>query len=416
MNPPAGSPPATSVAATTSAPHARGFWIIGYTYAATMAFAGAPAPLFVIYQARGGYGTIGITVAFAAFAVGVGTALFLAGHLSDRFGRVRLLGPAVLLNILTGLVFLTSTDLLWVIAARTVSGFGVGMLTATATAYMTELHAASRARGGSPAVQASGGRAEMAATAANIGGIGVGMLVSGVLADVVAAPLYTPYLILLFAMIAGLLLVSLVPETVAVAHGSWRYRPQRVVVPDRSRSAYAGALTAGFVGFAMFGVFSALSGSFLADQLHITSHAVTGLIAFSAFGAAATAQIATARWSNGVQRAVGVTALATGLVLLVLAILVVAFPAFLAGGIVTGAGTGTLFKASVTTVVSVADAANRAEALAGFFVAAYAGMSVPIILLGILLQAVPAAAAVLTFGALMLALLVGASVLVRSGT
>ncbi|MFD0660580.1 MFS transporter [Thermocatellispora tengchongensis] len=189
----------TSPATIRRRHHARGFWIIGYTFAVTMAFAGAPVPLFVIYQEREGFGTVAATIVFAAYAFGVIASLFLAGHLSDRFGRLRMIAPAVLLNVLAGLIFLTSTDLGMLIVARVLSGLGVGMLTATATAHMTELHgtarpamgrpaghtsAMARPAGRAPATGRPAGRAETMSTAANIGGIGAGMLVAGMLADV----------------------------------------------------------------------------------------------------------------------------------------------------------------------------------------------------------------------------------------
>lgn len=376
-----------------------------------MAFAGVPAPLLVIYQAQEGFGTVAATVVFAAFPVGVITSVFLAGHLSDRFGRLRLIAPAVLLNVLAGIVFLTSTDLGMLLLARVLSGLGVGMLTATATAHMTELHAADRAAAGRP----GGRRAEVVATAANIGGIGVGMLVSGVLADIVYAPLYTPHLVLVFAMVVGLLLVTLVPETSGGTDGPWRYRLQRVAVPAASRPAYAGALVAGFVGFAMFGVFSGLAGTFLAGQLGITAHSVAGLVAFAAFGTSAATQVLTSRWSTATQQRVGAALLAVGLLLLVVSLPVGAFSVFVAGGMVTGAGTGALFKASVGTVVSIAADESRAEALAGLFLAAYVGMSVPIVLLGLLMQVIPVPVAVLVFGSFMLLLIAGSAVLLRTG-
>ncbi|MFD7307521.1 MFS transporter [Promicromonospora sp. NPDC059942] len=391
--------------------HARGFWIIAYVFAVTMAFAGAPAPLYVIYQEREGFGSLAVTFVFAAYAVGVIAALFLAGHLSDRFGRLRLIAPAVLLNVLAGLVFLTSTDLGPLLLARLVSGLGIGLLTATATAHMTELHAASRAAAGRPA----GRHAEMISTAANLGGIGLGPLVAGLLADVAPAPLHTPYLVLLFALVVGLLLMTLVPETVDAVGEPWHYRPQRVTVPAASRGPYAGALMAGFVSFAMFGLFTSLAPSFLAHDLHVTSHAVAGLVSFAVFGSAALAQIATGRRSTRAQHTLGVTLLAAGLVLIVGAMLTATFPALVAGGIVTGAGAGTLFKAGVGTVVSVAAGGSRAEALAGLFLAAYAGMSLPVVLLAVLLRVVPTSAAVLAFGVLMLVLLAAASALLRSG-
>jgi len=391
--------------------HARGFWIIAYVFAVTMAFAGVPAPLYVLYQQKEGFGSVAVTLVFAAYALGVMAALFLAGHLSDRFGRLRLIAPAVVLNVLAGLVFLTSTDLALLLVARIVSGLGIGLLTATATAHLTELHATGRERAGRPPSR----RAETISTAANLGGIGLGPLVSGFLADLAPAPLHTPYLVFLFALVLGLLLMTFVPETVDALGEPWRYRPQRVTVPAASRVLYTGALVAGFVSFAMFGLFTSLAPSFLAHDLHVTSHGVAGVVSFTVFGAAAVAQVATGRRGIRTQHTLGVALLTTGLVLIVVAMLAATFPVLVIGGIITGAGAGTLFKAGVGTVASVTAGGSRAEALAGLFLAAYAGMSLPVVLLGILLQVVSTSTAVLTFGALMLVLLTAATALLRAG-
>jgi MFS family permease len=129
---------------TRSRRHNAAFWIVGYTFAVTMAFSALPTPLYVLYQARDGFSTFLITVIFAAYAVGVVASLFLAGHLSDWAGRRRMVLLAVLVNMLSGVLFLLWPATAGLIVARLVSGVSVGMLTATATAYLSELHAAAR--------------------------------------------------------------------------------------------------------------------------------------------------------------------------------------------------------------------------------------------------------------------------------
>lgn len=175
-----------------------------------MAFAAAPAPLYVLYQQREGFSTFTITAIFAAYAAGVVVSLFLAGHISDSFGRRRVVAPAVLLNVIAALVFLNWPELPGLLLARFICGLGIGMLTATATAHMTELHSAARPAAGPR-------RAEVISTAANIGGLGIGPL-----------------------------LMATVPETVKHVDGTWTYRPQRVVVPRAARGQYAAATWPGF--------------------------------------------------------------------------------------------------------------------------------------------------------------------------
>jgi len=165
--------------------HNAAFWIVGYTFAVTMAFSALPTPLYVLYQARDGFSTFLITVIFAAYAVGVVASLFLAGHLSDWAGRRRMVLLAVLVNMFSGVLFLLWPATAGLIVARLVSGVSVGMLTATATAYLSELHAAARPGAGRS-------RSEIVATAANLGGIGLGPLLSGLLAQYFGHALVLP--------------------------------------------------------------------------------------------------------------------------------------------------------------------------------------------------------------------------------
>ena len=67
-----------------------------------------------------------ITVAFAVYAVAVAISLVLAGHLSDVYGRRRLLVPALALNVVAGLVFVTWPALPGLLVARVLSGLGRG--------------------------------------------------------------------------------------------------------------------------------------------------------------------------------------------------------------------------------------------------------------------------------------------------
>jgi MFS family permease len=365
----------------------------------TMASAAAPAPLYVLYQQREGFSAFTITIIFAAYALGVVVSLFLAGHISDRFGRRRIIAPAVLLNVLSALIFIAWPDLPGLLLARFICGLGIGMLTPTATAHMTELHTTARPDAGSR-------RAEVISTAANIGGLGLGPLVTGILAEYGPAPLYTPYLVFAFMLVLGLLLIVTVPETAKNVEGTWVYRPQRVGVPRAARGQYAASAMMAFVGFAMCGFFTSLAPSFVSGQLGITSHVVAGVVVFLVFAASAAFQVLSSRWRRTAQLAVGQILLAAGLVLVSLSIIASSLPLLIAGGLVAGSGVGVTFKSAVGTVISIAPAETRGEALAGLFLAAYVGMALPVLLLGLIMQNLALIPSVLVFGAVMLILIV----------
>ncbi|WP_035743360.1 MFS transporter [Arthrobacter sp. MA-N2] len=379
--------------------HRRGFWIVTFVFMITMAFAAAPAPLYVLYQQRGGFSAFMITIIFAAYAAGVVASLFLAGHISDRFGRRRVIAPAVLLNVVAALIFLVWPELPGLLLARFISGLGIGMLTATATAHMTELHREARPGTGSR-------RAEVISTAANIGGLGLGPLITGFLAEYVPMPLYTPYVVFAFLLLAGLLLIVTVPETVNNVDETWVYRPQRVVVPRAARGQYVAAAMMAFVGFAMFGFFTSLAPSFVARQLGMTSHVLAGAVAFVVFASSAAFQVLSSRWGRTAQFVIGLILLATGLSLVTVSIAASSLPLLITGGLVAGAGVGVTFKSAIGTVIAISAPETRGEALAGLFLVGYLGMAVPVVLLGLMLQTTPLVPAVVMFGAVMLALIV----------
>jgi hypothetical protein len=72
--------------------------------------------------------------------------------------------------------------------------------------------------------------------------------------------------------------------------------------------------------------------------------------------------------------------------------------------VLAGAGAGALLKGAISTVVDLAPAAIRGEALAGLFLGGYLGLAVPVLGLGILTQLVSAPVALLGFAAAITAL------------
>lgn len=383
--------------------HGRGFWAVTFAFGAIMSLSTVPSPLYAIYIARDGLSPFTITLVYAAYAVGVVGSLFLVGHISDLHGRRRVLLPALATAILSALVFLTSTDLWALFLGRILNGIAIGAVTATATAYLAELHA--RHRPG-----ASAARAQLVATTANLGGIGIGPLVAGALAQWVGAPLDVPYAVALAALAAGFVAVALSPETKERALPRPRYRAQRVAVPHAARGRFFAAALGAFLAFSTLGLFTGLASTILAGTLHETSHLLAGAAIFIAFAAGVLAQLGTRGWSLRRTLLAGMTLIAAGLGLLVLSVWLPtpSLALLLASGVLAGAGAGALFKGTLTTVVEIATDDGRAEALAGLFLAGYVGLSVPVIGVGLALQATNTKDALLGF-ALLVVLAVAAA-------
>ena len=368
MEPVTASTASPSLVSARRLPHHAGFWIIAVAFLTEMAFCAIPTPLYAIYQQRDGFPTIVLTVIFVAYAVGVMVSLYLAGHVSDWLGRRRVILGSLLINVLSAVLFLVWTDVTGLIVARFVCGLGVGILTATATAHLSELGAAAGR---------SGGRSSLVSTFANLGGISLGPLVGGVVATWAARPLVTPYAIFAILLAVEAVVVAFVPETVERREERPAYRPQRVAVPAAGRPAFWSAAAAAFGAFAVFGTFMGLSSTFLGRVLGVHSPLLVGVAPFILFMAAAAAQMLTtkvparAQLISAIALAVlGLTTVSAGAVLTSLAL-------FLIGGGIAGAGIGILFRNALTTAASAAAPERRGEALGAIFLIAYAGMTLP---------------------------------------
>jgi predicted MFS family arabinose efflux permease len=384
--------------------HAVGFWVIAYAFLAAMAFNSVPAPLYSLYMARDGFSTFMVTVVFAVYAVGVVVSLLLAGHVSDWVGRKQVLVPGLVLELVAAVLFLSGVSLPALLAGRLIGGLGVGMITATATAHLQDLNSAGR-----PA--ASGHRFELVSTAANIGGIGAGALVSGILAQWVSGPLRTPYLVFAVLLAVAVAAVALTPETVEKPRPRPVYRPQRISVNHGDRAGYFAAAAGAFAAFAVFGLFTSVAAGFVAGTLHHPSRALAGLTVFAVFGAAAVAQTLTGRMPAAARRGLGLLATAAGLVLLVAGMQAANLALFLAGGIVAGIGAGVLFKAAIGSVAAAAAPAERGQALAGIFLIAYLGLTVPVVAIGVATLSFSAVTVMTWFAGVLLVLLAGVAVL-----
>jgi MFS family permease len=360
--------------------HGIGFWSVAFTFLTLAAFTTVPSPLYGLYQARDGFSEFTLTLVYAAYAVGVIGALAFAGHLSDWYGRRRLLIPAAALTVASALVFLTWTTVPGLVLARVLSGVSIGLAQSTATAYLAELHA-------NHLPDASPTRAQVTATTVNMGGLGLGALVAGLLAQWTGDPLRVPYAVFMIAAVVAGAAVWLSPETREPIRPRPRYRPQRPSVPAEARGEYYAASLSALVVFATLGLFAGLAGLFLSLVLHHPSHALLGVTLFAVFSAGVAAQLLTLKWKVRRVLAVGMALMLVGLAAIVAAVWLPApsLALFIAGGVLNGAGGGAIFKGAVGTVISLSPPETRAGALAGTYLAAFIGLSVPIVGAGVAL-------------------------------
>jgi MFS family permease len=380
-----------------------GFWAVAASMSVLTAFSTAPSALYGIYRRQDHLSSITVTFVYAVFAAGIVASLLLVGHLSDWYGRRTLLMPALFTGLVAAVIFANSTSLPALFIGRVLTGLALGAATATATAYLTDLDAAPNG--------ASTRRAQITSTVANVGGLAIGPLAAGALATYVPGLPRLIYVILAVLLALALAATWASPEVRPLPTPRPRYRPQRLALPSAARTQFGAALTGDFLVFTVYGVFAGLAAAFLSGTLHRSSPVLAGLTVFIAFGVGALTQIITRTWPLRRLLALGIPVLLVGLSVIVTAAWLrpPSLTFFLIGAALVGVGTGSIFRSTLTVVISTAPPNDRAAALALFFVVGYLGLSLPVVGAGIALQYVTFKVILLTF-----AVIVAAGILVAS--
>ncbi|MFT4081435.1 MAG: MFS transporter [Nocardioides sp.] len=360
--------------------HRRGFWMLAVAFAVLMSFTTVPTPMYPLYQARDGFPTVLITVIFAAYGIGVMAGLFLAGHLSDHLGRRPVLAAAVAAELVSVTVFILGEGVPALLVARFVCGFGIGALTSTATAALTELRAI--AVPPEPRTVAA-----TLASAVNLGGLAFGPLVGGLLVAWGHAPLRVPYLLYLVLLVAVMLVIATIPETVPERRRAapYRYRPQQIQVEPHHRAEFAAAGVAAAAAFAVMGFYTSLTASFLRGTLGNDSPVIAGATVFGLMAASAVSQVALAGLAVRSKVYAGLVLMLAGLAGIAVAAQVPSLPGYVVGGVLAGAGVGLVFASAIEAAARLGRDGHRGEAIAGMFLAAYGGITVPVIASGVAL-------------------------------
>ncbi len=339
------------------------FGMLAYAFAAIMVGTTLPTPMYALYGEQMHFAVLTTTVIYATYAGGVLFALLAFGRWSDAIGRRPVLLAGVVFAVASAAVFLVAHSVSMLLVGRVLSGLSAGIFTGTATAAVIEA-----------APENWRTRAAAVATVANIGGLGAGPLLAGLLVEYAPAPLHLSFIVhIVLALLAGAA-VLIVPET---SQRTGSIGVQRLLVPAEVRAVFVIAALAAFAGFAVTGLFTAVAPSFLSQVVGITNHAVAGLIACSIFAASAVAQVAARTMNPQRAVAIGCAILVVGMVILAVALHFSSLAGLIAAAVVSGIGQGISFSRGLAAVAERTPPGRRAEVSSTYFVVAYVAISLP---------------------------------------
>ena len=268
-------------------------------------------------------------------------------------------------------IFADSLEMLFV--GRLLSGLALPLASGAGTAWIVEL-----CEDRCTAASLSAG--------AILAGLGLGALISGTLAEYSTEPLVFPFIALVSLALAAAMIVWLLPET--VKHRVRRLseislRP-RIGVPRSIIGAFVAPAVTVFASFALLGFYSALAPSLLQRSLEVQSHAIGGAVIFELY-AAAVLVLALTHWL-GARAAMlcGLALLIQSLVLLVVAFQSRSLQLLLVGAALGGGAAALGYRGSLQIVNQIAPDNRRAELVSTYLMFCYAGVSLPVVGIGLL--------------------------------
>jgi MFS family permease len=383
-----------------SVPRQVAFWLVTYVFGINALGTSIPAPLYTLWQRQWHFNSGVVTLIFAVYAVAVLTVLLVAGRASDQVGRKPVLAAALGFSAVSTVLFILATNVGWLFAGRFFSGLSAGLMIGAATAGLTELLRESGAR-----------RASLAATAANMGGAGLGPLMAGLFAQYLPNPTVLVFEVYLGLVAIALLSLALVPETVT--------RKQRLTlrfeglgIPSQGRGEFVAAGLAAFSAFALTGLFTSLAPGFVSRVLHQTNLALGGAVAFLLFAVGCGTALGLARFNSRPVIMTGLGLFLVGLALAVAGIGTASIGLFLGGTVVGGGAVGAMNIASLSMANRLAPAEERGRVLSSYYIFAYTGLIIPVVGVGFAADAFGDFRATLGCAIGLAALCVGSAVLI----
>ncbi|MEU6577867.1 MFS transporter [Streptomyces sp. NPDC046805] len=143
------------------------------------------SPLLLVYRRGGAVSESVVTMAFAAYAIGLIPTLLLAVPVARRYGRLRTIRVVLVVSAAASLILLAGGDRGWALAiGRLLAGVASGAGFGPGTAWVKDL-----------SVDDGPGAGARRAAVALSAGFGGGPLAAGALAQWLAAPKVLPYLV-----------------------------------------------------------------------------------------------------------------------------------------------------------------------------------------------------------------------------
>ncbi len=326
-------------------------------------------PFLVLYKERLGLGPSETMAIFVVYVAGILSTLLVVGPLSDRFGRRPVVLPMVAASSVGSVVMIFGRDeFLLLLLGRFLLGVASGGALGVGSAWLQELFGHGNEQ-----------RAAVTTTLVSFGGFGIGPPISGLFHWLLPAPLVLPFVLHVVITLATFVGMLGVRETRRPSPSS-RLRIS-LGVPDEARRPFFFVIVPAAIwvfafpstGFALFPVLVSES----IDGGDVAVAAVAG--ALTAFAGLA-ARPLVARIGSRQALPVGMAMGLAGYVCGAIAFSAGVWPLVLLAAPLVGGASGTLTVGCLSLLGAMAENERRGALTSTFYLLAYPGMAMPLII------------------------------------
>jgi hypothetical protein len=205
---------------------------------------------------------------------------------------------------------------------------------------------------------------------------------AGLFAQYLPQPTVLVFEVFLIFLGAAALALAFIPETVT-GRRRLSLRFTGLAIPAEGRGEFIAAGVAAFAAYALNGLFASLVPGFTTVMLHHPDYAVAGGVTCLFFAAGTVAALGLAPFNSRPVLLGGLGLFPVGLALVVAGMSATSLTLFLVGAVVAGSAFGAVVISSLSAANRLAAPETRAKAISTYFVFAYAGLSIPVVGVGV---------------------------------